>query len=561
MLFRLVQPVKRSGSSKGQFQKRIPKDLRDRIAGRKLVVPIGGEFVSMTVPAKAVSIRFSLRTSDPSEIKIRHAEALGYFEGVFRSFRESRPLRLTRAQAVSLSGDFYRNWADADHDDRARTIIVEVDETGARVVDEHEEAEAEAFVSALQRFRDLKDNGDPSEAERTLGPIIDRLLAAKGIPEVDAPTRVLLHETFLDAAIDAMNARLRQTGGNDFEEDPRARRFPDWERVKPSPANPGATTSSGKSSLTRLVEDWWTEAKALGRKPSTHESYSNTMKAFVAFLKHDDANRATAADVIAFKDHRLATINPRTGKPLSPKTVKDSDLAGLKAIFDWAAVNRRMASNPAAGVTLRLGKPAKLRSKGFTDGEASAILKATLQVGEGRERPETRAAKRWVPWICAYSGARVGEIAQIRKCDVRKDGEHWTITITPEAGTVKTNEARSFPIHTHLVAQGFLEFVAEVPEGHLFLRPGDDGDVLGPLQGVKNRLGELARKAIPGAKVAPTHGWRHRFKTIGLEAGIDHRVLDAIQGHSARTQGESYGDVTMATMAAAMAKVPRYDVK
>ena len=73
MLFRLVQPVRRSGSSKGQLQKRIPEDLRDRIAGRKLVVPIGSEFVSMTVPAKAASIRFSLRTSDPSEIKIRHA--------------------------------------------------------------------------------------------------------------------------------------------------------------------------------------------------------------------------------------------------------------------------------------------------------------------------------------------------------------------------------------------------------------------------------------------------------------------------------------------------------
>jgi integrase len=283
------------------------------------------------------------------------------------------------------------------------------------------------------------------------------------------------------------------------------------------------------------------------------------MKAFVAFLKHDDANRVTSTDVVAFKDHRLATINPRTDKPISPKTVKDSDLAGLKAVFDWAVINRRMASNPAAGVTLRLGKPAKLRSKGFTDEEASAILKATLQVGGEREFPETRAAKRWVPWICAYSGARVGEIAQLRKCDVRKDGEHWIITITPEAGTVKTNEARSFPVHAHLVEQGFLEFVAEAPDGHLFLRPGDDGDVLGPLQGVKNRLGEFARKAIPEAQVAPTHGWRHRFKTIGLEAGIDHRVLDAIQGHSARTQGESYGDVTMSTMAAAMAKVTKHE--
>ncbi len=560
MLFRLVQPVKRSGSSKGQFQKRIPEDLRERIAGRKLVVPIGGELVSMTVPAKAASIRFSLRTSDPSEIKIRHAEALAHLEGIFRSLRESRPLKLTRAQAASLSGDFYRNWADAEAEKRSRTIVVEVDENGARVVDELDEGEAAGFEVAVQRFRNLKDKGEASEIERTLGPIIDRLLTVKGIPEVDQPSRVMLLEAFLEAAIDAMEARRRQAG-YDFSDDPRAKRFPDWECVKPARPSPEAPKATGKASLTGLVEDWWKEAKAAGRKPSTYESYSHTMKAFVAFLKHDDASRVTPTDVVAFKGHRLASINPRTGKPISPKTVKDSDLAGLKAIFDWAVANKRMASNPAAGVTLRLSKPARLRSKGLTDEEALAILKAALQVGEGRARPETRAAKRWVPWICAYSGARVGEIAQLRKSDVRKEGEHWTVTITPEAGTVKTNEARSFPIHAHLVEQGFLEFVSKSAEGHLFLRPGNDGDVLGPLQGVKNRLGELARKAIGDAKVAPSHGWRHRFKTVGREVGIEQRVLDAIQGHSARTQGESYGDVTMATMEAAMAKVPRYDTR
>lgn len=43
------------------------------------------------------------------------------------------------------------------------------------------------------------------------------------------------------------------------------------------------------SSLTQLVEAWWREAEASGLKPSTHESYRNTMKRFAAFLKHEDA--------------------------------------------------------------------------------------------------------------------------------------------------------------------------------------------------------------------------------------------------------------------------------
>lgn len=80
------------------------------------------------------------------------------------------------------------------------------------------------------------------------------------------------------------------------------------------------------------------------------------------------------------------------------------------------------------------------------------------------------------------------------------------------------------------------------PESHLFLTTADDGDVLGPLQGVKNRVAYFAREVATGPRVAPNHGWRHRFKTLGLEAGIDHRTLDTIQGHAPRTDREDYGD-------------------
>jgi integrase len=154
------------------------------------------------------------------------------------------------------------------------------------------------------------------------------------------------------------------------------------------------------------------------------ESYSNTMAALVRFLRHDDALRVTPADILRFKDHRLATINPRTGKTISAKTVKDSDLAGLKTIFGWAVANLRLPSNPALGLTIKLGKPPKLRSKGFTDSEGRAILSAAShhQRGPG-ERAWTFAAKRWVPWLCAYTGARVGEMAQLRKQDVTLEGE------------------------------------------------------------------------------------------------------------------------------------------
>ena len=57
---------------------------------------------------------------------------------------------------------------------------------------------------------------------------------------------------------------------------------------------------------------------------------------------------------------------------------------------------------------------------------------------------------RWLPplrpaalsVVLAFTGARVGEMCQLRKEDVRREGNHWVVTITPEAGTVKGNAQR-----------------------------------------------------------------------------------------------------------------------
>ncbi|RWO81032.1 hypothetical protein [Mesorhizobium sp.] len=56
----------------------------------------------------------------------------------------------------------------------------------------------------------------------------------------------------------------------------------------------------------------------------------------------------------------------------------------------------------------------------------------------------------------------------------------------------------------------------------------------------------------------PNHGWRHRFKTTGMEAGIPPRILDAIQGQAARTVADTYGEVTLKTMAVEIAKLACY---
>jgi len=213
----------------------------------------------------------------------------------------------------------------------------------------------------------------------------------------------------------------------------------------------------------------------------------------VRYLGHDDASRVTRENVVGFKDHRLSSVNPRNGRRISARTVNDSDLVALKTIFGWAKANGKIDTNPAEGVTIKLGKQPQLRSKGFTVEEAEAILTAALNLSRGQEKPKTLAAKRWVPWLCAYTGARVGELAQLRKKDIRHDGAHWIATITPEPGTVKTNEARDVVLHEHLEELGFIAFVKGAAASHLFLTPSASGAVLGPWRG--SRIGSRSSSA------------------------------------------------------------------
>ncbi|WP_230531767.1 site-specific integrase [Microvirga roseola] len=507
----MSRPHKHPKTGVYYFRRAVPADLR----------PILG---------KREELR-SLGTKDPARARELHAAISGEVDRHWKALR--RPTQpLSHKQVVALSGLAYKAMTEGHADDPGSS-------------------------SLWQGLMLLQNNViNPDRLAQWLGPTVDAILVREGVRTDEASRSRLIEE--VRKATNQAAAQLARNANGNYQPDPDAARFPEWTPPKPPEGEQTKPANEAKrATLTGLMEGWWREAKAVGRSISTHESYSATIAKLVAFLGHDDARRVTPEDVVRFKDHRLTEVNPKTGKPASPKTVKDSDLAGLKAVFGWAVTNRLLPSNPAEGITIKIGAPKRLRSKGFTDKEAKEILKAAWERKRGRETVKTFSARRWVPWLQAYTGSRVGEMAQLRKQDLRREGDTWVLTVTPEAGTVKGGQAREIPLHDHLVDLGFPDFVMSASAGHLFLTPAEDGDVLGPLQGVKNRLTEFAREIVSDPHVQPTHGWRHRFKTLCREAGIDPRTRDVIQGHAARTAGDDYGDVTIRAMARALALFPR----
>jgi integrase len=570
--------MKRQGSSFGQFRQRIPLDVRDRVRSTTVDIPLGRELVSKRISPTAVEIALSLRSRDPSEIRERTAVVAAHLERVYRALRNETPaMALTHRAAVQLSREFYQGWCDESRD--APALVYELAGTypGGPVTSIPVLASTFPDPSELHALWDAIATS-ATVSEHSLSPLVDRFLLGKGLKVTEASRETLLVE--VERALRDAFANRRRNASGDYSPDPNASRFPPpWQpssetlaTLRRAGSNPRVAEAKGRLPLKELIESWRTHPEQEYVAQSTVASYRYTAEALAAFLKGsgrpDDARQITRQVVHEFTEHRM-------NSGIKAKTVRDSDLSCLKALFGFAAAKGMLSSNPAQGLTIkvRLG-PQKRRKKDFDDAEAQAILThaSSYRPIDKRESPKLSAAKRWVPWLCAYSGTRVGEMAQLRKQDIAQGNGIWTITISHEAGTQKRKATWNIPLHPHLIEMGFLEFVRESADGHLFLTPRPDryrpyspesrtkdpNGILGPLQGVKNRLREFVREIVTRPDVQPNHGWRHRFKSVAIECGIEKRVRDAFALHEGETVSDDYGEVTVRTMLGALERMPRY---
>ena len=321
-------------------------------------------------------------------------------------------------------------------------------------------------------------------------------------------------------------------------------------------------TKAKSVSMQDLFRDYIRYAQSSGNHLDGGKAWKPPIASLTKFLGHDDARRITQSDLLRWRDALLAD-------GLSPKTVADKYLAAVRAVLTWAVENLRLPTNPMEKVRQRAPKNVKSREKGFTTPEALRILKASLNYKpvessnpSNRESAHITATKRWVPLLCAFTGARVTELTQLRKQDVREVDGRWILRITPDAGSLKSSEYRDVPLHHQVIELGFIDFVQSAGDGPLFHRGGATPETR--LKHARVSSGRLSKwlqdEGMIPAGMQPSHGWRHRFKTQGRELGMSDRVLDAIQGHSGKTAADHYGDVTTAAKLRLIDALPHYDL-
>jgi integrase len=157
--------------------------------------------------------------------------------------------------------------------------------------------------------------------------------------------------------------------------------------------------------------------------------------------------------------------------------------------------------------------------------------------------------RRWLPWLMALSGARVGEVAQLWGRRIVEVDGIVVMKIAPaeDGGSLKNEGSeRVVPLHSAILERGFLEFARARGDGPLFYRPRAKGgkavaETRHASKGIANHLAEWIREnGYADKRKAPNHALRHWFKTACQRAGVLDSVADAIQGHRGK-RGEADG--------------------
>jgi integrase len=517
-------------------RKAIPEDVREeykRLYGHK-------REAQLKLPANTPKHEAKTRLGEWSaEIETRIA--------TLRAQRNGEGQPLTRINAIALAGRWY-NWFVKQYEDdpgpaRHWKLCGEhfIDVLLSAAPDEYHEDRQ--LAEGWEHTPEVREAVRPQVAELAR---VATFLASEG-KALDTSAYALFVDAVSDNLLSAITLLERRANG-DYSRDDTPDSFP--------PFTDGPARAAGVSCW-ELFEGYVTATKPA---PNTVSRWKPVFLEMEREFAEVGADRITE-DAARKWMHGLITETRTAG------TVHNVWLTASRTVFSWARKHKRISQNPFKEVTVDVPRRTQTREGGrsFTDAEAKTILKASLTY----EKPTTptQRARRWVPWLCAYSGARAGEITQLRGRDIEDRNGVCVMVLTPDAGTVKTGETRTVPLHEHIIEQGFMEMVRQVGKGPLFYSDATpqhvSSDPLRPTRrradSARARLGEWVRElGVDDPEISPNHGWRHLFKRIADRCGIPEKAHDYITGHKHATEGRGYGAPDVAEKAAELRKFPHY---
>ncbi|WP_125460970.1 site-specific integrase [Rhizobium sp. CIAT894] len=265
-----------------------------------------------------------------------------------------------------------------------------------------------------------------------------------------------------------------------------------------------------------------------------------------------DVRTLTAMDAKRVKDTLLGYPRNRSKNPLTRgRPLADVlNLPGIQIIqvatinkylqtyhevFEWAKQNHHTTENLFSGLAVKQTKKNKDGDRdAYTDDQIRLILRTVLHNDDGLV---TKPYQKWATLIGIYTGARLGEIAQLHLKDIHQEGGIWVFNMNEEGDrkSLKTSAARRLvPIHSKLIEAGLLDYVQDMTNKKAIkLFPDFSYDPKNGWGRQQSRwfndrlLVQLGLKS----KTRVFHSLRHTVNTRLLQAGVADPLVKSIIGH------------------------------
>jgi integrase len=271
------------------------------------------------------------------------------------------------------------------------------------------------------------------------------------------------------------------------------------------------------------------------------KSYERLHIVWLTLVEDKPIDTYTKQDIGLFIDRcfelprmNISPYNKMTWEQRLNVDVPDEDIQSPKSVqqyYKWImgvfsyAKRDTIAYITKSPCSIRRNFKAKIRGI-FNDTELLALLNSA--------KNERTKWKKWVIYLGIYTGARRGELVQLRKSDVKLDeatGRYYLV-ITDEHETQKlktVHSKRLIPIHRVLIDAGFIDYVKSC-EDRVFYE----------LSNVEVVTGWIPRH-MASLNIAPTnefdhirsfHSLRHTFITKCMSTpNINVNLLQQIVGH------------------------------
>lgn len=205
-----------------------------------------------------------------------------------------------------------------------------------------------------------------------------------------------------------------------------------------------------------------------------------------------------------------------------------------RSLFAWLDKQDQITGkNPAAALGKARVDAAQEQRQAFSDADLRVIFGDTFKADS-----RGRAERHWIPLLLALTGARLEEVAQLHKSDIREVDGVWCMDVnTLDGKQLKTAQSRRVvPLHSRLLALGFLEYVAAAPDGHLWpaLQRSSNG-----YGGAISKWFNLRQKRLGFGRGQVLHSLRHTFATRLKEADVQDHAISELVGH--KVEGMTMG--------------------